>query len=390
MAEWKSLTAELIYDERIEKTILKEQAHQCSDHGADALFIWDGAKNDQQHETAIGLIKEIAREIDCPIFVGGYVKRLEDVKKYLYAGAKAVVLDEDAKELQKEAADRFGGEKLYIKESKGTNLRSYGGKGFLISLEQMEFDLISDVLKQNDTEGIIFPIKEAVSVNFIELKQKLAAQNIAVNVLTSQKPWSEFKTNSDGLVPVIVQDYRTSEVLMLAYMNEQAYADTIRTGMMHYYSRSRKTQWLKGETSGHLQYVKSLTLDCDQDTILAKVHQIGPACHTGSRSCFFQQLLQRECKETDPSHVLNEVYQVILDRKEHPKEGSYTNYLFEKGIDKILKKVGEEATEIVIAAKNPDPEEIKYELSDFLYHAMVLMAVKGVTWEEIMQELSNR
>lgn len=177
---------------------------------------------------------------------------------------------------------------------------------------------------------------------------------------------------------------------MLAYMNEQAYEDTIRTGMMHYYSRSRKTQWLKGETSGHLQYVKSLTLDCDQDTILAKVHQIGPACHTGAKSCFFQPLVQRDYKENDPFHVLSEVYQVILDRKEHPKEGSYTNYLFEKGIDKILKKVGEEATEIVIAAKNPDPEEIKYEISDFLYHVMVLMAVKGVTWEEIMQELSNR
>lgn len=390
MAEWKRLIAKLCYDHTAEKEVLKAQAHQCNDHGADALFIWDGAENDQQHEETIGWIKEIAREIDCPILTGGYVKRLEDVKKYLYAGAKAVVLEEAAKELQKEAADRFGGDKLYIKESNGTNLKPYEGEGVLVSLDRAEFDSICTVLKQDDTDGVILPGTEAASVNFIEWKQQLAAQNIAVDVMTSSKPWSEFKTNSDGLVPVIVQDYRTSEVLMLAYMNEQAYADTIRTGTMHYYSRSRKTQWLKGETSGHFQYVKSLTLDCDQDTILAKVHQIGPACHTGSRSCFFQPLVEREYKETDPFHVLNDVYQVILDRKEHPKEGSYTNYLFEKGIDKILKKVGEEATEIVIAAKNPDPEEIKYEISDFLYHAMVLMAVKGVTWEEIMQELSNR
>ena len=159
---------------------------------------------------------------------------------------------------------------------------------------------------------------------------------------------------------------------------------------MHYYSRSRKCQWLKGETSGHFQYVRSLRLDCDNDTILAKVHQIGPACHTGAVSCFYQPLAEKESREMNPLKVFESVFQVILDRKEHPKEGSYTNYLFEKGIDKILKKVGEEATEIVIAAKNPDPEEIKYEISDLLYHLMVLMAEKGVSWEDITEELAKR
>ena len=211
-----------------------------------------------------------------------------------------------------------------------------------------------------------------------------------MDILKSSISWSDFKTNEGGLVPVIIQDYKTSEVLMLAYMNEQAFADTLRTGKMHYYSRSRKSQWLKGETSGHFQYVKSLQLDCDNDTILAKVHQIGAACHTGSRSCFFQTLAEKETKETNPLKVFEDVFAVIQDRKIHPKEGSYTNYLFDKGIDKILKKVGEEATEIVIAAKNPDPEEIKYEISDFLYHVMVLMAERGVTWEDITEELANR
>ena len=189
---------------------------------------------------------------------------------------------------------------------------------------------------------------------------------------------------------VIVQDYRTMEVLMMAYMNEQAFTDTLLTGKMHYYSRSRKCQWLKGETSGHFQYVRSLRLDCDNDTILARVHQIGPACHTGAVSCFYQPLAEKESREMNPLKVFESVFQVILDRKEHPKEGSYTNYLFEKGIDKILKKVGEEATEIVIAAKNPDPEEIKYEISDLLYHLMVLMAEKGVSWEDITEELAKR
>ena len=160
---------------------------------------------------------------------------------------------------------------------------------------------------------------------------------------------------------------------------------------MHYYSRSRRTLWLKGETSGHFQYVKSLAADCDKDTILAKVSQVGAACHTGARSCFFNEITRKEYEETtNPLQILGEVLDIIRDRKIHPKEGSYTNYLFEKGLDKILKKLGEEATEIVIAAKNPNANEVKYEMSDFLYHMMVLMAEKDISWEELAAELANR
>ena len=177
---------------------------------------------------------------------------------------------------------------------------------------------------------------------------------------------------------------------MLAYMNQEAFDQTIALGKMTYYSRSRKQLWVKGETSGHYQYVKSLHLDCDNDTILAKISQVGYACHTGAPSCFFQELVKKDYIVKNPLKVFESVYGVIADRKEHPKEGSYTNYLFDKGMDKILKKVGEEATEIIIAAKNPDPEEIKYEISDFLYHVMVLMVEKGVTWEDISRELAQR
>ena len=178
---------------------------------------------------------------------------------------------------------------------------------------------------------------------------------------------------------------------MLAYMNEESYEKTLLTGKMTYYSRSRQELWLKGETSGHYQYVKSLTADCDKDTILAKVSQVGAACHTGARSCFFREIAHKEYEQVDnPLSVFTDVFNVIKDRKLHPKEGSYTNYLFDKGIDKILKKLGEEATEIVIAAKNPNPNEIKYEISDFLYHMMVLMAEKNISWEDIMTELANR
>ena len=193
------------------------------------------------------------------------------------------------------------------------------------------------------------------------------------------------------MVPVVVQDYRTLEVLMVAYMNEEAYNQTLKLGKMTYYSRSRNELWLKGATSGHYQYVKSLTADCDMDTILAKVSQVGAACHTGAKSCFFNEITKKDYEESsNPLQVFEEVFDVIKDRKIHPKEGSYTNYLFDKGIDKILKKLGEEATEIVIAAKNPNANEVKYEISDFLYHMMVLMAEKDVTWEEITTELANR
>jgi phosphoribosyl-ATP pyrophosphohydrolase/phosphoribosyl-AMP cyclohydrolase len=173
-------------------------------------------------------------------------------------------------------------------------------------------------------------------------------------------------------------------------MNEEAFQVTLETGKMTYWSRSRDELWTKGLTSGHVQYVKALYLDCDGDTLLAKVSQVGAACHTGNRTCFYNEVVRKEYRESNPLKVFQAVYDVILDRKEHPKEGSYTNYLFEKGIDKILKKVGEECTEIVIAAKNPEKEEIKYEISDFLYHVMVLMAEKDVSWEDITRELAHR
>ena len=208
--------------------------------------------------------------------------------------------------------------------------------------------------------------------------------------LKSSIAWSDFKLNSDGMLTVVTQDYKTNEVLMVAYMTKEAFEKTVETGIMTYYSRSRNELWTKGDTSGHYQYVKALSADCDNDTLLAKVEQIGAACHTGNHTCFYRQIVGNEYDSKNPLQVFESVYATIADRKQHPKEGSYTNYLFDKGIDKILKKVGEEATEIVIAAKNPNPEEIKYEISDFLYHAMVLMVERGVTWEDIVKELADR
>lgn len=206
--------------------------------------------------------------------------------------------------------------------------------------------------------------------------------------------FSDLKTNEQGLVPVVAQDYLSNEVLMVAYMNEEAYTKTLETKKAHYFSRSRNELWFKGETSGHFQEVKSILVDCDDDTLVLKIKQEGAACHTGEFSCFYREILtvddMTEVKEVINSRVLEEVYQVVLDRKVNPKEGSYTNYLFDKGIDKILKKVGEETAEVIIGAKNQGPDEIIYEISDLLYHLTVLIVEKDTNWEAIFRELAKR
>lgn len=192
-----------------------------------------------------------------------------------------------------------------------------------------------------------------------------------------------------GLIPAIAQDSGSSAVLMLAYMNEEALKRTLETGYMHYYSRSRKCLWKKGETSGHVQKVVSLSYDCDGDAILAQVEQTGPACHTGSYSCFFNKMLENESAHFGPE-ILGQLFGVIQDRKVNPQEGSYTNFLFDKGMDKILKKVGEEAAEVIIAAKNPDKGELRYEAADLVYHLLVLFAEKGLGLTELFDELESR
>lgn len=210
------------------------------------------------------------------------------------------------------------------------------------------------------------------------------------------------KFDDKGLIPVIAQDYNTNEVLMMAYMNKEALEKSLETGKAHYFSRSRNKLWQKGETSGHYQYIKSVKIDCDNDALLIKVEQVEGACHTGHYSCFYREISEKEgLKETqekvfdekevyDGAKVLKEVYDVIVDRTINPKEGSYTNYLFEKGLDKILKKVGEEAAEVIIAAKNKDKGEIVYEISDLFYHLFVLMVERGVKLDDIYNELKKR
>lgn len=208
----------------------------------------------------------------------------------------------------------------------------------------------------------------------------------------------KIKFDKNGLVPAVVQE-ESGQVLMLAYMNEESLKKTLETGYTHFFSRSRQTLWKKGETSGNVQKVKELYCDCDGDTLLVKVHQTGVACHTGTYSCFSGRRLDNnndlpavidQPKEENLSLILYELYSVIKDRQRHPVEGSYTNYLFNKGLDKILKKVGEEAVETIIASKNGEHPEILYEMGDLWYHCLVLLAYHGIKPEDLFAELMNR
>ena len=187
------------------------------------------------------------------------------------------------------------------------------------------------------------------------------------------------------LITAIIQDYQTNEVLMLAYVNEEAYKKMLETNQTYFYSRSRNELWHKGQTSGHFQNIKGMYLDCDLDTLLIYVEQIGVACHTGAYSCFFNEI-----KPFNNVNIFKSLETLINDRKINPVEKSYTNYLLDQGVDKICKKVGEEASETIIAAKNNDKEELIGEISDLFYHVFVLMNNQGVSLEDIENKLKER
>lgn len=427
-----------------------ELAVSYNDENCDAILVFDQSFDDESHDKALDILKEICTETDVPVIGAGNVKRMEDIKKLLYAGCKMALLNfskEGNAAILEEVAKKFGKEKIGIcyadtKEScaivsaNEVLVHTYASEMVLLPYsavsdlaeascngtaqapaEESVSDLphvyylntcsadaantaaeaeqcCTDALKAENAAGVTGSLLGNVIKNKVTdvnaLREAAAKAGLSVTTFDAKFKWADFKLDASGLVPVIVQDYRTDQVLMLAYMNEESYNATLKSGKMTYFSRSRQELWENGDTSGHFQYVKSLSADCDMDTILAKVKQIGAACHTGSYSCFFNEIAHKEYQEKNPQKVLDSVYSIIADRKIHPREGSYTNYLFDKGLDKILKKCGEEATEITIAAKNPNENEIVYEMADYLYHMMVLMAEKDVRWEDITDELARR
>ena len=197
----------------------------------------------------------------------------------------------------------------------------------------------------------------------------------------------ELKFDANGLIPAVVQDYFSKQVLTVAYMNRESLEISMKEGRTCFYSRSRKTLWRKGETSGNTQEIVTIRADCDLDALVVEVIKKGPACHTGEESCFFNPVYQSEAHQDFSMEAL---YRLLQGRKDQPKEGSYTTYLFQKGIDKILKKVGEECTEVIVAGKGDDKAETVFEIADLAYHVMVLMVEMGITPADIFSQLESR
>ena len=195
------------------------------------------------------------------------------------------------------------------------------------------------------------------------------------------------KYDERGLIPAIVIDTETRRVLMLAYINEESLRLSMEKGLTCFYSRSRQKLWLKGETSGNYQHIVSITADCDRDTLLVEVRKDGPACHLGTESCFSDVIFEGD---EPPAFQYEDLMEMLRGRRDNPKEGSYTTYLFQKGLDKMLKKVGEETTEVIIAAKDHDRANTIYEIGDLMYHVMVLMLEAGISLEDIKREMASR
>lgn len=292
-----------------------------NDSGIDKIIVFDLSTDDDEHELNIHTIENINRNIQIKVCAGGNINRIEDIKKLLYAGCMQVILNASkpsSLSLAQEASARFGKDRILLsvhnvdfifKQQQAIEdtfhellvlntdildaLENLSSVQYVVNLPEFEFSQVVELMKRETIRGITGPFINDPSTDIMNLKAELSDEGIIMDNFDAKLKWSDLKLNSDGMVPVIVQDYQSDEVLMLAYMNKEAYETTLRTGKMTYYSRSRNELWIKGLTSGHFQYVKSLAADCDMDTILAKVEQIGAACHTGSRSCFFNEITRK-------------------------------------------------------------------------------------------------
>ncbi len=318
-----------------------------SENNADELIVFDMSQGDAEHETALDILKEICAVCEMDVIGAGNIKRMEDVKKILYAGCKKAILDYEKEEnigITQEVSLKFGKEKILlsfndpqvIAENKALVEQFVSGMvlmnphqiretqnitnlPFFVQINQIALNKLLEIFSYENVCGVTGNTINDNMKEILSLKELCKENNIPVESLKAAFKWSDFNLNTDGLVPVVVQDYRTSQVLMVAYMNEEAYESTLKTGKMTYFSRSRQELWLKGATSGHYQYVKSLSADCDMDTILAKVSQVGAACHTGARSCFFNEITKKEYEESkNPLQVFQDVFGVKKDPQIQP------------------------------------------------------------------------
>ncbi len=398
---------------------IEELIPKFNDNGVDKIVLYDLSDDDGEHEKNIEAIKRINMISELPVYAGGNINSMEDMRKILYSGCNKVILNSLKKKTEnfaREGAQRFGRERMalsvfnvdvffkqkaaieeYISEiivldqKLAQNMGDVTDMPYSVLMDGFTMDEICDILKSDgNVKGISCRTFCTHPDHVPRLKTYLREQGISTDHLTSTMKWKELNADDRDLLPVVVQDYKTNEVLMLGWMNRDAYRLTLESGKMNYYSRERGVTYMKGDINGHYQYVKSLTIDHDRDSILAKVSQIGSVCDTGEHSSFFTDLATDEYNQRNLFEVLDNTYQTICERKEDPKNGSYTSYLFSKGTESILRKLGEETLDLIFASNDTNMENIKFQTADLVYHLMVFMADKNITWQQVLEELMVR
>ena len=414
--------------------------------GADEIWLLDISASTEGRKTNLDMVKAAAVHCTVPLCVGGGIKSLDDADAVMAAGASKVGVGSAAlhnDEVVRRVSYKYGvnattalvdvfknaqgeyevmdaGQKPSGKQLKPwiRQLEAWGAGEILLTTMQdgarTGYDLeatriaaqasslpviasggagelahFADAVTKAGAKGVLAAgVFHSGALTISQVKDYLEAQGIPV-LHKDEIDLDAIKFDEKGLVPAIAQDAQTGTVLMLAYMNRESLTLTLRTKLATYFSRSRQELWVKG---GHYQHVREVRYDCDGDAILLKVDQQGAACHTGNYSCFFNPLLTLPGGRSSSMgmRIIQSVYDQVLDRKAHPKEGSYTNMLLNKGVDKIGKKVVEEAAEVLIAAKNHSREEVSFEVADLMYHLTVLLADQGMCWDDIYAELENR
>ena len=393
-------------------------ARMFNDCGIDNILLMDISETLEGHKQSLATIKEINRILEVTAYGYGWIKTINDVRDYMFAGCEKVILNSsnpEINELIAEAGARYGKDKLSLCldtvdvlfkqkaaiEANFDDLFLFS-QDIIDAVEHMtevpyyafvEGDDIApyvEVMKNEHCIGVGGYILDNLTTDIMLLKYRFRNMGIPVFIFESSLDWSEFKLDNDGLIAVVTQDYTTNEVLNYGYMDEEAFNETMSSGKMAYYNKETKQVARHGTGSGQYQYVKSLSVDCHKQVLLAKISQVGHACHSGNYSCFFTEILRKDYVEKNIFKLLENKYNNISARKQQPIEGSSTARLFEKGLNEILRRLQSVTTEMTLYAKDEDTDALPANIADLLYITMVLMCEYDIRWDDVTREMGER
>ena len=404
-----------------DRTLLSEDpvalAKRYAYKGADELLLFDLSETPKEHEMALRIIRRINRETPIPSIAGGNINDADDVRKYLEAGCKRVMLNftkETGASLAEKASSLYGAKRIaaslndfdtlfkqqhciekcvseliFMQKLDLNSVRNLSDKPAIIVTDDLNEENLIEILQDTAVRGISARKMTLKDFDLQAFKETCIKSEIKMSAFESKMEFSEFAVNASGLLPVILQNAKTTEVMQLAFMNEAAFTQTLKTGNIFLYDPETKDVY-PGKGTAKDAHVVGILVSEDKKSLLVRVNPITPKPLENFLGRYYEPIVGSELDEGNPLQVLESLYGTIRARKELPVEGSYTNYLFDKGIDQILVKFGSEIMELIVAAKNPDTEEITNEMADMLYMIMVLMAEKNLTWEDIIQVVKDR